>query len=84
MTRAEIDTELRAIVARTFGVDASELSDSTTAQDVDGWNSLAHATLLMRIEKRFNTDLDRAAATGAQDLGALAVLIARSLGIRHA
>lgn len=80
MTRAEIGAELRAIVAKTFGVEARELTDRTTAEDVDGWNSLAHATLLMRIERVFNTDLDRAAASGAQDLGALADLVARSLG----
>lgn len=84
MTRQEIDRELRAIVARSFGVDASELTDATTAQDVDGWNSLAHATLLMRIERIFNVDLDRGAAVGAQDLGALASLIEQGLGARDA
>ena len=63
------------IVARTFGLEPSELSNSTTADDIDGWDSLSHATLLIRIEKAFNIDLDMSAANQAQDLGALIDLV---------
>ena len=82
MTREEIGAELRAIVARSFGIDPATVSNTTTAEDVDGWNSLAHATLVMRVERIFNVDLDRSAAFGAQDLGALSDLIVSSLQAR--
>lgn len=84
MIHEEVGAELRAIVARTFGIEPATVSDKTTAEDVDGWNSLAHATLVMRVERIFNVDLDRSAAFAAQDLGALADLIVTSLQARDA
>ena len=84
MTHEEVGAEVRAIVARSFGIDAATVSAATTAEDVDGWNSLAHATLVMRLERIFNVDLDRSAAFGAQDLGALSDLIVTSLEARDA
>jgi acyl carrier protein len=64
-----------AIVARTFDVSPSELTLTTVAADVDGWDSLAHATLIIRLEKNFNVNLDPIRASEAQDLGALVCLI---------
>lgn len=66
------------IVARTFRVDVAVLSLTTTADDVDGWDSLAHATLLIRLEKAFDVDLDSDEASQAQDLGALIDVIRKA------
>ncbi|KQN29098.1 MULTISPECIES: acyl carrier protein [unclassified Sphingomonas] len=79
MTRDAIGEGIFAIVARTFDADAADFDETTTADDVDGWDSLAHATLLIRIEKRFNVDLGPAGSE-AQDLGALIDLVDRRLG----
>lgn len=84
MTRDEVGAEVFAIVGRSFGIDVATVSDATTAEDVDGWTSLAHATLVMRLERVFNVDLDRSAAFGARDLGALSDLIVMSLQARDA
>lgn len=84
MTRAEVESEIRAVVGRSFGVDAATLSDATTSDDVDGWDSLAHATLLLRIERTFDVDLDRRAAVQAVDLGALTELVRRAIEDRDA
>lgn len=82
MTQEEVAAELRAVVARSFGIAPATVSEATAAEDVDGWTSLAHATLVMRLERVFNVDLDRSAAFGARDLGELGALILASLQAR--
>lgn len=77
---SDVTAKVREVVASSFGVDAGDLTDSTTARDVDGWDSLAHATLILRLQRVFGVRLDPAQANGAQDLGRLTALVARALG----
>ncbi len=78
----DVTAKVREIVAQSFDVDADELDDATTARDVEGWDSLAHATLILRLQRIFGIRLDPAAANGAQDLGRLTALVAQALD-RH-
>jgi acyl-CoA synthetase (AMP-forming)/AMP-acid ligase II/acyl carrier protein/pimeloyl-ACP methyl ester carboxylesterase len=41
------------IIAIMFGFPASGVSRRTVAEDVDKWDSLAHASLMLEVEKRF-------------------------------
>ena len=77
---SDVTAKVREVVASSFDVDPGELNDGTTARDVDGWDSLAHATLILRLQRVFGVRLDPAKANGAQDLGSLTALIARALG----
>jgi acyl carrier protein len=72
--------KVRQIVATSFDVDKATLSDRTTARDVEGWDSLAHATLILRLQRVFGIRLDPAKANSAQDLGRLIALIEQTLG----
>lgn len=76
----DVAAKVREVVAATFDVDASGLSDATTARDVEGWDSLAHATLILRLQRVFNVRLDPAKANGAQNLGRLAAVISEAAG----
>ena len=80
---SDVTAKVREVVAGSFDVDPSELHDGTTARDVEGWDSLAHATLILRLQRVFGVRLDPAAANGAQDLGSLTALIAQAMG-KHA
>ena len=77
---SEVAGRVREVVATSFGVDPATLSDRTAARDVEGWDSLAHATLLLRLQRIFKIRLDAAQANAAQDLGSLTALIERTLG----
>lgn len=81
MSGEDVASRVRAIVAATFNIAVDQVHDDTVAEDVDGWDSLAHATLILRIERSFNIDLDHQAASEAQDLGALIALVASAM--RH-
>lgn len=79
---SDVTARVREVVAQSFDIDADELNDRTTARDVEGWDSLAHATLILRLQRIFDVRLDPAKANTAQDLGSLTALIAQALG-RH-
>jgi acyl carrier protein len=59
------------------------LDDRMTAEDVDGWDSLAHINLIVAIEKRFTVrfataEISRLKEDGA-NVGSLMELLARKL-----
>jgi acyl carrier protein len=48
----KIQTELQEIFRRVFD-DELVITESTSAADVDGWDSIAHINLIIAIEKHF-------------------------------
>jgi acyl carrier protein len=71
MSRAEAFEAVAALIRRTFHAPNLAVSDGTTADDVDGWDSLSHATLLLRIEKHFNLRIPDDVAYALRDVGQL-------------
>ena len=53
MTRDEIYAKLTEIFKENLDLDEIELTDTTTADDVEGWDSLAHIGLIAAIEQEF-------------------------------
>ena len=49
----DIRAELQTVFHSVFGDDDIVLKDEMTADDVDGWDSLAHVNLIIAVEKRF-------------------------------
>ena len=49
-----------------------ELSDATTALDVEGWDSLTHITLIAAVEKAFKVSFTTKQVTGFRTVGDLA------------
>lgn len=43
-----------AVISSELSCAAADLRSSTTAEDVDGWDSLAHARLIMALEDQLN------------------------------
>ena len=54
-----IRAELQDVFRQVFGDDEIVLSDSTTADDIDGWDSMMHINLIIAIEKRFRREVRR-------------------------
>lgn len=66
---------LQDCLRETFFDDGIEIFDEMTADDVDGWDSLAHVRLLMHVERRFGVTMTDEAAERVANVGALARLI---------
>ena len=53
MERNEIYEELNEIFMDVLDLDEVELTDETSADDIDEWDSLSHIQLIVAIEKAF-------------------------------
>ena len=73
--------DLQDVFRQVFGDDSIALQDSTTADDVDGWDSMMHINLIIAIEKRFGVKFAAAEIASLKaegsDVGALVKLIER-------
>ena len=53
MERNELLTQLEDVFRNILVAETVNLTDKTTANDVDGWDSLTHIHLVVAIEKNF-------------------------------
>ena len=53
MEKAEIFSKLHEIFLDVFDLDELELTDETSANDIEEWDSLSHIQLIVAIEKVF-------------------------------
>ncbi len=54
MERTEIFKKLNEIFMDVLDLDECELTDATSANDIEEWDSLSHIQLIVAIEKTFN------------------------------
>ncbi|RJK97865.1 acyl carrier protein [Vallicoccus soli] len=66
-----IDERLQQVFRDVLGDQGLELSEGTTARDVEGWDSLAHINLMVSVEGEFGVSFTSAQLTAFQDVGAL-------------
>ncbi|MBD5169828.1 MAG: acyl carrier protein [Oscillibacter sp.] len=79
MSKAEIFEKLTEIFRDVFDNEDITLSETTTAADIDGWDSLTHITLLATVEDEFDVKFSMKAVQHLQNVGELAELIAEGL-----
>lgn len=53
MERSEIFKRLEEIFVDVFELDGIELTDTTSAEDIEEWDSLSHIQLIVAVEKAF-------------------------------
>ena len=54
MTREEVYKRLNNVFRDIFDDETIELNDETTADDVDGWDSVEHINLVVAIQEEFD------------------------------
>jgi len=74
VNRTEIVTALQDVFEQVLGRDVL-LSEDTTAEDVEGWDSLAHITLILSVEQRFGVTFTGAEIADAASVKSLIDLI---------
>ena len=76
-TMTQMIEQLLSIFRNVFDDDDLVISSSTTAQDIDGWDSLAHISLIVAIEKSFNLRFSTTEISDFESVGQMAELILR-------
>ena len=75
MNRNEIFARLTEVFHDVFDDESIELSESTTAADIEDWDSLTHIMLLSAVEDDFGIKFDMKAVQGLKDVGAMVDII---------
>lgn len=75
MTEQEIFEELSAVFRDVFDDETIALRPETTADDIDGWDSQAHVTLVVATEMRFGIKFRTAELESLRNVGDFVRLI---------
>ena len=79
MSREEGATRLIEIMRDVFEIDDLKYSDSLTADDVEGWDSLSHVRFLIAVEKKFGFRFTSGEIDGFKNVGeVLDVIVQRA------
>ncbi len=69
LTRGEVQGILQDIFRTVFGNDSLVLTDTTTAADIPGWDSLQQIKIILACEKRLNVRLRARDINGLGNVG---------------
>jgi acyl carrier protein len=72
--------QLNEVFRDTFEDDEIDVQRDTTAEDIEGWDSLNHVTLMLRIEKAFGVKFTTAQVAKLKNVGELVDLLAAKRG----
>ncbi len=68
---------LNQVFREVFDDEELTVTEKTTAQDVEGWDSLTHVTLLVNVEKVFGVRFSSSEIASLKNVGELIDLIGR-------
>lgn len=71
MTRQEINEKLNSVFQEVFNNNDLTVTDATIASDVDGWDSIAHLTLMSSVEDAFSIEFSLGEINGFNNVGQL-------------
>ena len=74
MNRSDIYARLKEVFADVFDAEI-DLYDSTTAADVEEWDSLTHINLLAAVEDEFDVKFDMKVVQGLKNVGEMVDII---------
>jgi len=75
MDAATVKHRLTKVFQDIFDDPNLQITESMTAADVDGWDSLTHIDLIVQVEKEFNIKLSTGAIRELKDVGNFIALI---------
>jgi acyl carrier protein len=79
MQTNEIYDRLTDLFRELFADDAIVLTPQTTANDIEGWDSFNHISVIVAVETRFGVKMTTAELEGLANVGALVAAIESKL-----
>lgn len=79
MSREEILLKVQDIFRDIFDEDDLEIQDTTSADDIEDWDSLNHINLVSAVEKKFKIRFALGELQSLKDVGAMIDLMEKKL-----
>lgn len=80
MSKDEIKTKVRAILARTLKVDPAGIGDHSSQTDLSEWDSVRHMNVVLATENEFDIRFDDAELPNLTTLSLLVDAVAKHTG----
>jgi acyl carrier protein len=79
LDREKVVDRLNDVFRDIFDDDDIAVTDATVAADIDGWDSLAHITLILGVEREFRIKMTAAEVGSLKNVGQMIdVIVARA------
>lgn len=75
MSEQGLHDALQAAIREETGQDSIEIAPGMTANDIPGWDSLAHVRILMNVEERVGKPISIKDTYAAADIGQLLAIL---------
>lgn len=75
MNRNEIFKNLTEVFRDVFDDESINISESTTADDIEDWDSLEHINLIIAVEKKFNIKFKMKDVVAMKNVGEMVDII---------
>lgn len=75
MTYEEVMTRLTEVFREVFDDETICINDSTTANDIEEWDSIEHINLIGAVEKEFSMRFQMREVSGMKNVGEMAEII---------
>ena len=79
MSRKEVFEQVESIIRDVFDDETLEVSETTTAEDIEEWDSLTNINLIVSVEKKFNIKFQIDEIGEMENVGALSDLIIKKM-----
>lgn len=79
MTREKLYRELNEVFRDVFDDDMIVVADTTTANDIEDWDSLEHINLIVAIEKKFGMKFNMGEVTTMKNVGEMVDIILKRI-----
>ena len=79
MSRDDVFKKLTGVFVDVFDDEDIVINDSTTSSDIEGWDSLAHITLIGVVEDEFGIRFDMDTLSDMKNVGKMVDLIMEKL-----
>ena len=75
MTREEVLMRLNKVFIDVFDDEEIKITEETTAEDIDDWDSLEHINLIVAVEDEFDIKFAMNEVTGMKNVGDMVNII---------
>ena len=75
MSRDEVFAALDEVFQDEFDDDTLHVTDATTADDIEDWDSLEHINLVVAVERRFGIKFTMGEVNGMKNVGEMVDII---------
>lgn len=76
MSKEQVLEELTGIFREEFDDEGIVLTEETTSEDIEEWDSLEHINLIVAVEEHFGIKFSMNEVTGMKNVGAMVEIIA--------